>query len=130
MYPPLASIVSLCNVLLRFCLSEICLVCRLAKKAHHRRVSILDVKSTGVAHVPIVVLFDWIGSSPVTMLLLLLHKWGGRGSWETSLSAKWGNILSHPATPHGRHVRRKGIYAAFHADPASPTSFAMSATPR
>ena len=88
MYPVLARIVSPGNVLLSICSRETCLMCWFAKRARHQRVSILDVKSTGVAHVPIVVLFDWVGSSPVTMLLLWLHEWGGCGSWETGLSTK------------------------------------------
>ncbi len=78
MYPPLASIVSPGDVLLSICSLEPCLVHRLAKMARHWRVSVLNVKSTGVTHVPIVVLFDRVGSSPVTMLLLWLHE---RGSW-------------------------------------------------
>ena len=129
MYPPLASIVSPSNVLLSICLREPCLVRWLAKRARHQCVSVLNVKSTGVSHIPIVVSFDRVGSSPVTMLLLLLHEWGDRGSWETGLSAKWGNILSRPATANGCHVRCKEVSDASRADPAAPTSSATSATP-
>ena len=130
MNSPLASIVSLGNVLLNICACEPCLVRWLAKRARHQCVSILNVKSTGVAHIPIVVSFDRVGSSPVTMLLLLLHEWGDWGSWETNLSAKWGNILSRPATANNScHVRCKGISAASSVDLASPTSSATSTTP-
>ena len=130
MYPPLTSIVSPGNVLLSICSREPCLVRWLAKRARHCCVSVLDLKSTGVTHIPIIVSFDRVGSSPVTMLLLWLYERGDCGSWEIGLSTKWGSILSCTATANSHHVRCKGISTTSNVVPTSPTSSALSVTPR